>query len=118
MKHWHKVIILVLCVLALFYFDSREKAHARNSLVVHASDTIRLRIGSVGLRSHCYVSIKKRRKPVKCPVCNAWVRTLETRPRANASTYRRYECANEHRFVTKEIIERVLIVSNNKRKRA
>lgn len=36
---------------------------------------------------------------VNCPKCNAWTEVLETRKR-KAGTYRRYECANLHRFST------------------
>ena len=43
-----------------------------------------------------------------CPVCKAWVMVKETRARANNTKYRRYECANEHRFTTVESIERVI----------
>jgi hypothetical protein len=38
---------------------------------------------------------------MKCPICNAWTEQLDTRKRAG-STYRRYECANTHRFTTKD----------------
>jgi len=41
---------------------------------------------------------------MKCPVCNAWVSVLETRQKSDNSTYRRYECANGHRFTTYERI--------------
>ncbi len=37
-----------------------------------------------------------------CPTCNAWTRTLETREKPGHTTYRRYECANLHRFTTLE----------------
>jgi transcriptional regulator NrdR family protein len=36
---------------------------------------------------------------MKCPICNAWTELLETRKR-KAGAYRRYECANLHRFST------------------
>ena len=36
---------------------------------------------------------------MKCPECNAWTDVLETRKRP-AGAYRRYECANLHRFST------------------
>ena len=117
MSHLNKVILALLCAGALFYFDSREKTHVGNNLLGTDADSIRVRIGGISLRSHCYVSVKKRRRPVKCPVCEKWVRTLETRARPDGSTYRRYECANEHRFVTKEKVERVLVV-HHKRKKA
>lgn len=118
MKHWHKVSLIFLCVAALFFFDSREKAHAGNNSVAVGSDTIRVHVGRISVRSHCVLLVKKRRKPVKCPVCKSWVRTLETRAREGNATYRRYECANEHRFVTHEKVERVLQVRTPKRKAA
>ena len=37
----------------------------------------------------------------KCPECGAWADVLETRQRPEY-TYRRYECANNHRFTTRE----------------
>ena len=37
-----------------------------------------------------------------CPTCKAWTQVLETRQRPDNSTYRRYECANGHRFTTNE----------------
>lgn len=41
-----------------------------------------------------------------CPEleCRAWTEVKETRQRANGSTYRRYVCANNHRFTTKEVV--------------
>ena len=41
---------------------------------------------------------------MKCPTCRAWVSVLETRQKSDNSTYRRYECANKHRFTTNERI--------------
>ena len=38
---------------------------------------------------------------MKCPTCNAWVEVIETRQR-KGYTYRRYTCANKHRFSTRE----------------
>ena len=38
---------------------------------------------------------------MKCPICNAWTTQLETRKRAGG-IFRRYECANLHRFTTKD----------------
>lgn len=38
-----------------------------------------------------------------CPECRSWCEVKETRQRANGSTYRRYICANGHRFSTKEV---------------
>ena len=39
----------------------------------------------------------------KCPECGAWADVLETRQRPEY-TYRRYECANHHRFTTRECL--------------
>ena len=43
-----------------------------------------------------------------CPTCNAWTRTLETREKPGHQTYRRYECANLHRFSTMEAAVQLL----------
>lgn len=45
---------------------------------------------------------------MKCPVCNTWVNVKETRSRLHNATYRRYECANEHRFTTLEQVVRLI----------
>jgi transcriptional regulator NrdR family protein len=45
---------------------------------------------------------------VKCPECNTWVSVKETRSRPANAVYRRYECANEHRFTTLETVVRVI----------
>jgi hypothetical protein len=37
-----------------------------------------------------------------CPQCNAYTRVLETRHKYDNQVYRRYECANTHRFSTME----------------
>ena len=119
MSHLHKVILVLLCAGALFYFDSQEeKTNARNNSKFHADSDIRIRIGNSSVRSVCFVATKRKRTRVKCPVCEKWVKTLETRHRSDGSTYRRYECANLHRFVTKEKVERVLVISHSKRKKA
>jgi transcriptional regulator NrdR family protein len=39
---------------------------------------------------------------MKCPDCKVWATVLETRDRQDGTTYRRYECANHHRFSTDE----------------
>lgn len=40
---------------------------------------------------------------MKCPHCGAWTDLLETRKRPGTGhTYRRYECANLHRFTTED----------------
>ena len=41
---------------------------------------------------------------MKCPVCKTYVEVLETRPRSDGVTRRRYMCANTHRFTTLEVI--------------
>lgn len=41
---------------------------------------------------------------MKCPQCKAWATVLETRSKPNNETYRRYACANEHKFSTKEAL--------------
>ena len=40
-----------------------------------------------------------------CPQCKAWTRVLETRNKYDNETYRRYECANGHRFSTMERVK-------------
>lgn len=45
---------------------------------------------------------------MKCPVCKAWVEVKETRDRPGNIKYRRYQCANIHRFVTHEKVVRVI----------
>jgi len=42
-----------------------------------------------------------------CPQeqCQAWTRVLETRHKYNNEVYRRYECANGHRFSTMERVK-------------
>jgi transcriptional regulator NrdR family protein len=44
---------------------------------------------------------------IDCPICNVWAEVKETRKRSDGSVYRRYECANLHRFSTKERVELV-----------
>jgi hypothetical protein len=40
---------------------------------------------------------------MKCPICNAWTRTLETRTNEDTNEiWRRKECANTHTFITLE----------------
>lgn len=41
---------------------------------------------------------------MKCPECNAWATVLETRERSDGTIYRRYQCANNHRFSTRETV--------------
>jgi len=38
-----------------------------------------------------------------CPECRAWADVKETRKREDGSKYRRYMCANGHRFSTREV---------------
>ena len=45
---------------------------------------------------------------MKCPECNKWVSVKETRSRPANAVYRRYECANEHRFTTLETVTRII----------
>lgn len=42
---------------------------------------------------------------MSCPKCGAWTSVKETRSKPNNTTYRRYECANLHRFSTEERIK-------------
>jgi hypothetical protein len=118
MKVWNAIVIAVICALALMYFDSkdREKAHDRNSRLRVLSGNFRLDIGRISVYRVCVIPRKQGRKIVKCPVCDAWVSTLETRTRDKNETYRRYQCANEHRFTTKEKVERVILVTQRKKK--
>ena len=39
---------------------------------------------------------------MKCPVCEAKTRTIESRVNDNNTRRRRYECQNRHRFTTIE----------------
>jgi hypothetical protein len=79
MKHWHKVILLIFCVSSLFYFDSKEKPNVRNNNKFHVDSDIRVRFGHISVRSVCYVAVKRGRRQVKCPVCDKWVRDLQTK---------------------------------------
>jgi predicted ATP-dependent serine protease len=40
---------------------------------------------------------------MKCPVCSAWSSVKQTRDSPTFGHVRRRECANEHRFTTKEV---------------
>ena len=40
---------------------------------------------------------------MKCPKCSAWADVKQTRQRANYR-YRRYKCANDHRFSSREYL--------------
>lgn len=104
-KFW----VATLCVLALFYFDAkdREVSHAGNNHQFGAHSSLVFRTRNFSLRSFCVVVDKKGRRRMKCPICDKWVKTLETRDRKDKSTYRRYECANLHRFSTREKVERI-----------
>ena len=118
MKVWNAIMIAVLCAMALMYFDSKDKEepNVRNSRLRVLSRDFRLDLGSVSVYRVCVVPTKQGRKIVKCPVCEAWVSTLETRARDKNETYRRYQCANEHRFTTKEKVERIILVTQRKKK--
>ena len=41
---------------------------------------------------------------MKCPTCNTWTIVKETRTQADGSKRRTYECANEHKFRTSEVV--------------
>ena len=41
---------------------------------------------------------------MKCPTCKAWADVSETRSKPNNEKYRRYKCANDHSFSTKEAV--------------
>ena len=41
---------------------------------------------------------------MKCPTCKAWADVSETRSKPNNEKYRRYKCANDHNFSTKEVV--------------
>lgn len=46
---------------------------------------------------------------MRCPVCGAPCEVLETRYRKIEDyTYRRYQCYNMHRFVSKEVVTKIL----------
>jgi transcriptional regulator NrdR family protein len=51
---------------------------------------------------------------MKCPVCGTWTLVKETRKRADNSKYRRYECANLHRFTTLETVAKVIVAKKTK----
>jgi transcriptional regulator NrdR family protein len=51
---------------------------------------------------------------MRCPVCQTWVQVKETRQRPENTVYRRYECANLHRFVTSEQVTKVIPVKHAK----
>ena len=40
---------------------------------------------------------------MQCPECGTWTQVLETRKQSDY-TRRRYQCANMHRFTTKEVV--------------
>ena len=41
---------------------------------------------------------------MKCPTCDTWTSVKETRTRTDGSKRRTYECANEHKFRTSEVV--------------
>ena len=55
---------------------------------------------------------------MKCPVCNTWVLVMETRAKPDNKKYRRYECANGHRFTTIEVVTKVISPKPNQPIRA
>ena len=117
MKVWNAIMITVLCALALMYFDSteKEKPNDRHSTLRLLSRDFRFNIGNISVYRVCVAPSKSGRRIVKCPVCDQWVSVLETRARDNNETYRRYRCANEHRFTTKERVERIILVTQRKK---
>lgn len=76
MSHLHKVILVLLCVVALFYFDSKETTNARNNNKFHADSDVRVRLGSISVRSICVLATKRKRTRVKCPDCKKWVKDV------------------------------------------
>lgn len=46
---------------------------------------------------------------MSCPKCGAWSSVKETRSKPDNLVYRRYECANLHRFSTEERIKDELL---------
>jgi transcriptional regulator NrdR family protein len=55
---------------------------------------------------------------MNCPRCGAWADVLETRKAPDNATRRRYECANEHRFTTIELLKPGSISTRTVRDRA
>ena len=51
---------------------------------------------------------------MKCLVCGTWTLVKETRQRADNAKYRRYECANMHRFTTLETVTKVIAAKTPK----
>jgi transcriptional regulator NrdR family protein len=41
---------------------------------------------------------------MKCPVCGTYTEVIDSRMRPDGTRRRRYQCANEHRFTTNEIV--------------
>ena len=107
MKLWNALLIVIACALALMYFDSKDKEikNDRNSPLRTLSRDFRLDFGRISVYRVCVVPSKSGRKIVKCPVCDAWVSTLETK-----KLKRRYQCADEPKF------ERIILVTQRKNK--
>ena len=55
---------------------------------------------------------------MKCPRCSTWTEVLETRQTLDNTTRRRYQCANEHRFTTIELLKPGSIPTRLDRERA
>jgi len=53
---------------------------------------------------------------MKCPVCKSWTFVLETRLKPDNTKYRRYECANVHRFTTLETVVKIIVAKTPKNK--
>ena len=45
---------------------------------------------------------------MQCPKCGVWTFVKETRRKPDNTKIRRYWCANDHRFVTVERLERMV----------
>lgn len=45
---------------------------------------------------------------MQCPKCGVWTFVKETRRQRDGTKLRRYWCANEHKFVTIERLERMI----------
>jgi transcriptional regulator NrdR family protein len=54
---------------------------------------------------------------MKCPVCGAWSLVKQTRDSPTFGHIRRRECANEHRFTTKEVFIPQEDISKDQRER-
>ena len=46
---------------------------------------------------------------MKCPVCGTWTLARLLHQRPDNAKYRRYECANMHRFTTLETVVKIIV---------